>query len=114
MLNIVLDAASWILIVIGGVFVFIGGVGALRMPDFYTRLHAASLTDTLGTIALLFGIMLQAGLTLSTLKIVSILIFLILTGPTAAYALANAARLAGLSPGNEHGEENHDQDQQES
>jgi len=119
MLDTLLDVASWILIVIGGLFVFIGGVGALRMPDFYTRLHAASLTDTLGTIALLFGIMLQAGLTLSMLKLVSILIFLILTGPTAAYALANAARLAGLSPGNNDVEENNgkdknDKDKQES
>lgn len=110
MLDTLLDVASWILIVIGSVFVFIGGVGALRMPDFYTRLHAASLTDTLGTIALLFGIMLQAGLTLSMLKLVSILIFLILTGPTAAYALANAARLAGLRPGNDHDQENNDKD----
>ena len=114
MLDTLLNVASWILILIGGIFVFIGGVGALRMPDFYTRLHAASLTDTLGTIALLFGIMLQAGLTLSALKIVSILIFLILTGPTAAYALANAARLAGLSPGKNDAEENNDKEQQES
>ena len=110
MLNTLLNFASWILILIGGIFVFIGGVGALRMPDFYTRLHAASLTDTLGTIALLFGIMLQAGLTLSTLKLVSILIFLILTGPTAAYALANAARLAGLRPSNSDDQENSDKD----
>lgn len=92
------DALSWILLMGGGAFVFIGGVGALRMPDFYTRLHAASLTDSLGTILVLSGVALQAGLSLATLKLLSILVFLMLTSPTATYALANAARSAGLLP----------------
>jgi len=96
--ELLLDIASWILLIIGGAFVFIGGVGALRMPDFYTRMHAASLTDTLGTILVLTGIILQAGLTLATIKLVAIMVFLLLTSPTAAYALANAARLSGLAP----------------
>ena len=43
-----LDVASWLLLSLGGVFVFIGGLGALRMPDLYTRMHAASLTDSIG------------------------------------------------------------------
>jgi len=94
----VLDLASWILMIVGGAFVFIGGLGALRMPDFYTRLHAASLKDKLGTISLLFGVILQAGLSLAAVKLAAILIFLMLTGPTAGYALANAARLGGLEP----------------
>lgn len=95
---LLLDIASWFLLIIGGAFVFIGGVGALRMPDFYTRMHAASLTDTLGTILVLTGIILQAGLTLATIKLLAIMVFLLLTSPTAAYALANAARLSGLAP----------------
>ncbi|HLU06884.1 MAG TPA: monovalent cation/H(+) antiporter subunit G [Woeseiaceae bacterium] len=98
MMELLLDIASWFLLIIGGAFVFIGGVGALRMPDFYTRMHAASLTDTLGTILVLTGIILQAGLTLATIKLVAIMVFLLLTSPTAAYALANAARLSGLAP----------------
>lgn len=100
-MELLLDIASWVLLITGGAFVFIGGVGALRMPDFYTRMHAASLTDTLGTILVLTGIILQAGLTLATIKLVAILVFLLLTCPTAAYALANAARLSGLAPGRE-------------
>jgi multicomponent Na+:H+ antiporter subunit G len=95
---LLLDIASWFLLIIGGAFVFIGGVGALRMPDFYTRMHAASLTDTLGTILVITGIILQAGLTLATIKLLAIMVFLLLTSPTAAYALANAARLSGLAP----------------
>jgi multicomponent Na+:H+ antiporter subunit G len=90
--------ASWILLVSGSVFVLIGGIGALRMPDFYTRMHAASLTDTLGTLLILLGVIVQAGLTLAGVKLLAIAIFLLLTCPTAAYALANAARLDGLAP----------------
>ena len=94
----VLDVASWVLLVAGGLFVFIGGVGALRMPNFYTRMHAASLTDSMGSILILVGIMLQAGFSLATVKLLAILGFLLLTGPTATYALANAALLSGMRP----------------
>jgi multicomponent Na+:H+ antiporter subunit G len=98
MLGSVIDIVTWILLLAGGAFVFIGGVGALRMPDLYTRMHAASLTDTLGTLLILLGLILQAGIALSTVKVLTIMLFLLLTAPTAAYALANAARLAGLVP----------------
>lgn len=95
---LIADIASWILLIVGGAFVFTGGIGALRMPDLYTRMHAASLTDTLGTILVLLGVILQSGLSLATVKLVAILIFLLFTTPSAAYALANAARLAGVTP----------------
>ena len=97
-MSVILDVASWILTVAGGLFVFIGGVGALRMPNFYTRIHAASLTDSMGSILILVGVMLQAGLSLATVKLAAILVFLLLTGPTATYALANAALLSGMKP----------------
>lgn len=97
-MSAVLDIASWVLLVAGGVFVFVGGVGLLRLPDLYTRMHGSSLTETLGTILVLAGLVLQAGLTLATFKLVAIGVFLLLTSPTAAYALANAARLAGVRP----------------
>jgi multicomponent Na+:H+ antiporter subunit G len=94
-----LDLASWVLLSLGGLMVLIGGIGALRMPDLYTRMHAASVTDTLGAILILTGTMLQSGLTLPTVKLVAILVFLLLTGPTASYALANAALLTGRVEG---------------
>lgn len=97
-MSVILDVASWALLVAGGLFVFIGGVGALRMPNFYTRIHAASLTDSMGTILILVGIMLQAGLSLATVKLFAILAFMLITGPTATYALANAALLSGMQP----------------
>ena len=95
---LLLDVVSWILLSAGGAFVFIGGVGILRMPTIYTRMHAASVTDTMGTLLILLGIMLQAGLTLATVKLAAIVMFLLLTGPTASYALANAALLSGVRP----------------
>jgi multicomponent Na+:H+ antiporter subunit G len=95
---LLLDIASWALLSIGGAFVFIGGVGALRMPDLYTRIHAASLTDTMGAVLVIVGIMLQAGLSLAAVKLAAILLFLLITSPTASNALASAALLAGLRP----------------
>ena len=95
---IAIDILSWILLTAGGVFVFIGGMGALRMPNLYTRMHAASLTDTMAAVLIIGGIMLQAGLSLATIKLAAILLFLLLTSPTASNALASAAILSGLQP----------------
>ena len=90
-----LDITSWILMTLGGVFVFIGGLGVLRMPDLYTRMHAAGITDSIAPILIVSGLILQAGLTLASVKLLAILVFLLLTGPTSSNALASAALLAG-------------------
>ncbi len=95
-----IEIVSWILLTAGGAFIFIGGLGALRLPNFYTRMHAASLTDSMGSILVLLGVMLQAGWSLAAVKLLAILAFLLLTGPTASYALANSALLSGLKPKN--------------
>ena len=94
----VIDILSWVLLSFGGFFVFIGGLGVLRMPDLYTRMHAASLTDTMDAVLIILGVMLQAGATLATVKLVAILIFLLMTSPTATNALASAAILSGHRP----------------
>lgn len=93
-----IDTLSWVLLTLGGLSVLIGGIGALRMPDLYTRMHAASVTDSMGAILVLAGIMLQAGWSLATIKLIAILMFLLLTSPTSSYALASAALLAGTRP----------------
>ncbi len=97
-MSALLDTLSWVLLTLGGLSVLIGGIGALRMPDLYTRMHAASVTDSLGAILVLGGIMLQAGWSLATIKLFAILLFLLLTSPTSSYALASAALLAGQRP----------------
>ena len=94
----VLDILSWIFLVIGSSFIIIGGIGLLRLPDFYTRIHAASVTDTVGSWLVLIGLMLQAGLNLVTVKLVLVLIFLLMTSPLASHALAKAAYTNGLRP----------------
>jgi multicomponent Na+:H+ antiporter subunit G len=93
-----LDVLSFVLLVGGGAFVLIGGIGLLRMPDLYTRMHAASLTDTMGTLLVLAGVMVQSGLSLATIKLAAIAVFLLLTSPTATYALSNAALMSGVRP----------------
>jgi len=94
----VLDALSWALLAGGGLFCVIGGVGLLRMPDLFTRMHAASVTDTLGAGLILLGLAAQAGLTLVTVKLAVIGLLLLFTSPTATHALARAALARGVKP----------------
>ena len=93
-----LDALSWILLTLGGLAVLIGGIGALRMPNLYARVHAAGVTDSIASILVILGVILQAGLTLAAIKLAAILLFLLLTSPTSSNALATAALLAGNKP----------------
>ncbi len=97
-MEMVLNIISWLLMTTGGFFVLVGGIGALRMPNLYTRMHAASVTDSIGPILVIGGLMLQAGMTLASIKLAAILVFLLLTGPTASNALASAAMLSGHRP----------------
>ena len=90
-------AASWIMLTAGAAFVFIGGIGVLRMPNLYTRIHASGLTDSLGPILVLAGLMLQAGTLQELFKLGAILLFMMITGPTATYALANAVLMSGAN-----------------
>lgn len=87
-----------VLCVAGALLCVIGAIGVLRFPDFYTRLHAASVTDTGGAGLLLIGMILLAGWSIISIKLVFIFIFLFLTSPTATNAVANAAFVAGLEP----------------
>ena len=94
----ILDALSWILLVTGGLAGMIGGLGIHRFPDFFTRLHAAGITDTLCAASILSGLALQAGFSLISFKLLLIFAFLMLTSPTASHVLANAALHGGLQP----------------
>jgi multicomponent Na+:H+ antiporter subunit G len=94
MLDQALNLLSWALLLGGSFFVIVGGIGSLRMPDLYTRMHAASVTDSMAPILILSGLMLQAGLSLYSVKLAAILVFLLLTGPTASNALASTALLS--------------------
>lgn len=85
---------GWILLLLGCIFCFIGTVGLMRFPDFFSRVHAASIIDSMGAILILLGLITQTSDILIIFKLLLILAFLMLTGPTAVHALARAALLA--------------------
>ena len=91
-----LNGLSWALLMGGCFFIVTGGVGLLRLPDVYSRMHASGLMDTMGVGLFLAGLMLQAGLSMVTVKLALILVFILFTSPTATYALANAVYGGGL------------------
>ncbi|MFQ5984244.1 MAG: monovalent cation/H(+) antiporter subunit G [Alphaproteobacteria bacterium] len=97
-MSVALDVLSWVLLGAGSLFVVTSGIGLLRMPDVFSRLHPSGLTDTMGAGLVLTGLMLQAGWSLVTMKLLLILLFLFFTSPTATHALAHAALLGGLTP----------------
>lgn len=97
-MGMVVDILSWALIIVGSFFSIVGGIGLIRLPDFYTRGHAAGMTDTMGAGCILLGLCLQGGLTLITVKILFILLFLFFGSPTASHALGKGAYLSGLKP----------------
>jgi multicomponent Na+:H+ antiporter subunit G len=94
----IIDIVSWILLAAGGAFSVIGAVGLIRMPDLFTRMHAASVTDTLGAGMILLGLMLQAGFTLVTVKLAAVGVLIFFMSPAAAHGLARAALARGVEP----------------
>lgn len=98
MIELLVMVLAWLFLLAGGAFGIIGGIGLLRFPDFYTRLHAAGVTDTLCALLIVLGLVLQAGLSLLSIKLLLILLFLLFTAPTATHALASAALAGRVSP----------------
>lgn len=107
LLSILVHLIGWPLMLIGCVFVVVGAVGLLRMPDLYTRLHAAGVTDTGGAIFIVLPLILYALLVeqlyIVAFKLVLILFFTLFTGPTASHALAKTALLFGHVPSDKEG-----------
>ena len=95
---LIVDALSWALLVAGGFFSIVGTVGLVRLPDFFTRMHGASVTDTLGAGLILLGLVLQAGLTLVAVKLGFLAIFIFFASPAATHALVKAALARGVRP----------------
>ncbi len=109
------DILSWICLAAGSLFAVVGGIGVIRLPDVYARLHGAGITDTRGAGWLILGLMLQSiqvGMAgtdahpwLVTVKLLMILAFLLMTSPTSCHALSQAAMTHGLRPWTSDGEE---------
>jgi len=97
-MSILVDLASWACLLAGGGFCIVSTIGLNRMPDFFTRVHAAGIADTVGAGLVLLGLILQAGWTLIMVKLLFIGLMLFLTSPTAAHALTKAALARGVKP----------------
>ena len=85
-----LNMLSGMLLFLGALFILVGSIGLLRMPDVFTRMHAAGITDTIGAAAIILGLALVAGWTIVLIKLLIVLLFFILLNPTACHALARA------------------------
>ena len=92
------ETAAYVLVFAGAAFCLIGAIGVLRFPDVFSRMHSAGITDTLGALLILVGLMVLAGFSLATAKLLFILVFLWMTSPTATHALAKAALHGGVEP----------------
>lgn len=92
------NAVAIVLAGFGAFFFLVGTIGLLRLPDFYSRTHAATKCDTVGAGSLLLALAIFSGWNLATLKIVTLAALVLLTSPTAGHALARAAHRTGLTP----------------
>lgn len=95
---IIIEWLSDICLLFGGILTLTGAVGLLRLPDFYTRMHAASVTESLAATLLIIGIILDTGFTLDAAKLILLVIIMIVVNPTITHALSRAAAHGGMTP----------------
>lgn len=92
------EALGWALLMGGGFFVLTGAIGIVRFPDFYTRMHAAGITDTLGADLMLLGMVVMSPSWVVAVKLLIIGAFMLFTSPVSTHALAHAAWVGGQPP----------------
>ena len=97
-MNGALEIVGSILLGVGSFAVIVGAIGLLRFPDIFSRMHAASVTDSLGGGSILIGLLLTGASVATLLKIAMVLFFLFITSPTSGHALVRAALFAGVEP----------------
>jgi multicomponent Na+:H+ antiporter subunit G len=97
-MTVILELLSGLCLFLGGVLCVTGGIGLLRMPDFFARVHASGVTETLAAPLLLSGLLLQMELSLDSVKLIMIMILVLATNPTATHAMAKATLHGGQRP----------------
>jgi multicomponent Na+:H+ antiporter subunit G len=95
---VIADIAIAALLLAATFFHAVAALGVVRMPDFYTRMHAVSKAETLGMLFTLAALVVFAGLSLVTVKLVFLAVFLFLANPTSTHAIGRAALRVGLPP----------------
>ena len=93
-----INILTWVLLLSGSFFAVVGGIGIVRLLEFFSRLHGGGITDTLGAGLIIAGLLLQGELSLVTVKLLMILFFLMVTSPTSCHALARSAMTQGFKP----------------
>jgi multicomponent Na+:H+ antiporter subunit G len=97
-MDMVITISSGFFLLVGSFLCVSGGIGLLRFPDFYTRMHAVGVTDTLGAGMILVGLMIISTGFLVLAKLVMVLLLTLLIGPTTSHVLAKAAFRNSLRP----------------
>lgn len=97
-MTIIIDALSWVCLLTGCFLGVSGAIGIFKFDEFYSRVHAASVTDTLCAFLIMTGLVLQSGFTLVSVKLIFAVILLWITGPVASHALIRSAYHTGLKP----------------
>ena len=97
-MSVVLEYAGWVCLCLGGFFCVVGALGLNRMPDVFTRMHATSVSDTLGVGFLTIGMLTQTDDWMVMVRLGIIVIVLYVTGAVASHALARAALHDGNKP----------------
>lgn len=92
------DGLALVLVAVGAFFLLVGSIGVVRLPDFYTRLHAVGKSDTLGLVLVILGIVVHEGPSLTGVKLVAVVVFVALTNPVGSHALVRSAYVSGLRP----------------
>lgn len=97
-MSLFVELLSGAFLLVGGLLCVTGGIGLVRLPDFFSRVHASGLTETLAAPLLLCGLMLRMEWSLDLLKVLLILAFILATNPTASHSMAKAALHGGRRP----------------
>lgn len=95
---IALSIVSWALLLTGSFFAVVGGIGIVRLPEFFSRMHGGGITDTLGAALIILGLCFATGEWLVVAKLLMILFFLFVTSPSSCHALARSALSQGVEP----------------
>lgn len=97
-MSALLGVVSVALLLVGLVFLAGGTLGLVRLPDVFTRAHAASKCDSVGAGSILLALALQGGLVFGDLKVVLLVLLILVSAPTTAHALARAGFRTGITP----------------
>jgi multicomponent Na+:H+ antiporter subunit G len=96
MMNGIVEIVLDFILIVGAFCTLVGCIGLIRFPDVYNRIHAQTVAIIGGCILSLLGLCLYTGLSVYTLKAITIAAFLFLTNPISSHAIARAAHKSGV------------------